>query len=201
MRSFGLPGDAVRSAHHLAGDSVRPIDVGKVTCTAGTAEMTRYFPNIAEAGLGGAVVARAARLPAFLGSAKYFCGFWLTLPGFRPGTVRLDADGQVFSWRAHNVVVANCRFYGGGMCISPKSEPDDGALDVLVMAGPKSDAFTIVPKIHRGTHLPHRNIVELSGDRVRVETDLPFQIEADGETLGFTPATFEVIRKPIRLKV
>lgn len=201
VRSFGLPGDAVRAAHHLAGDSVRPIDVGKVTCTAGAAEITRYFLNIAEAGLGGAVVARAARLPGFLGPAKYFCGFWLALPGFRPGTVRLDVDGQAFQWRAHNVVVANCRFYGGGMRISPRSEPDDGVLDVLVMAGPKSDAFTMVPKIYRGTHLPHGNIAELRGDRVRVKTDLPFPVEADGETLGTTPATFEVVRKPIRLKV
>lgn len=57
VKSFGLPGDAVQAARHLAGDRVCHIDVGKVTCTAGTAEMTRYFPNIAEAGLGGAVVA------------------------------------------------------------------------------------------------------------------------------------------------
>jgi diacylglycerol kinase (ATP) len=201
VRSFGLPGDAVQAAHHLAGDSVRHIDVGKVTCTTGPAEMTRYFPNIAEAGLGASVVARAAALPGFLGPAKYLCGFWLTLPGFRPGTVRLDVDGQEFCWRAHNVVVANCRFYGGGMLISPKSEPDDGALDVLVMVGPKSDAFTMLPKIYRGAHLPHRNIVELRASQVRVETEPPVQIEADGETLGTTPATFEVLRTPIRVKV
>ena len=201
VKSFGLPGDTVQAACHLAGDSVRHIDVGKVTCAAGTAEVTRYFPNIAEAGLGGAVVARAARLPGFLGPAKYFCGFWLTLPGFRPGTVRLDTDGQAFGWRAHNVVVANCRFYGGGMQISPKSEPDDGALDVLVMVGPKSDAFTTLPKVYRGTHLPHRNVAELRASRVRIEADPPFLIEADGESLGTTPATFEIIRTPIRLKV
>jgi len=92
-------------------------------------------------------------------------------------------------------------FYGGGMQISPRSEPDDGVLDVLVMAGPKSDAFTLLPKIYRGSHLPHPNIVELQAGRVRIETDPPFQVEADGETLGTTPATFEVIRNPIRLKV
>jgi diacylglycerol kinase (ATP) len=201
VRSFGLPGDAVQAAHRLAGDGVRPIDVGKVTFTVGTAQATRYFPNIAEAGLGGAVVARASGLPAFLGPAKYFCGFWLTLPRFRPAPIRLDADSQAFQWRAHNVVVANCRFYGGGMQISPRSEPDDGALDVLVMVGPKSDAFTMLPKIYRGTHLPHRNIVELRVSRVRIDTDLPFRIEADGEVLGTTPATFEVIRNPIRVKV
>jgi diacylglycerol kinase (ATP) len=201
VRSFGLPGDTVAAVRHLAGDRVRPIDVGRVDFTDGPAQVTRYFPNIAEAGLGGAVVARAARLPAFLGSARYLAGFWLTLPGFRPATVRLDADGRAYQWRAHNVVVANCRFYGGGMQISPRSEPDDGALDVLVMAGPKSDAFTMLPRIYRGTHLPHRNIAELRASRLAIEADPPFPIEADGETLGTTPATFEIIRAAIRLKV
>ena len=207
VRSFDLPGDALQAARHLAGDEVRPIDVGQVTVTDGSAEVTRYFLNIAEAGLGATVVARAARLPAFLGHARYLAAFWLMFPGFRPATVRLDADGQTGQaaqtgrWRAHNVVVANCRFYGGGMQISPKSEPDDGALDVLVMAGPKTDAFTALPKIYRGTHLPHRNIVELRASRLTVEADPPFRIEADGELLGTTPATFEIIPTPIRLKV
>ena len=204
VRSFNLPGDVLQAARHLTGDQVRPIDVGQVTVTAGSAEITRYFANIAEAGLGAAVVTRATRLPAFLGHARYLAAFWLVLPGFRPATVRLDADGQAGQarqWRAHNVVVANARFYGGGMQISPKSEPDDGALDVLVMTGPKSDAFTAVPNIYRGAHLPHRNIVELRAARVRIEADPPFQIEADGEMLGTTPATFAIIPTPIRLKV
>jgi diacylglycerol kinase (ATP) len=201
VRSFSLPGDAVRASHHLAGDAVRHMDVGKVTFMSGSSEVTRYFANIAEAGLGAAVVARTGRLPRSLGSAKYFCGFWLTLPAFRPAAVRLDADGRSFEWRAHNVVVANCRFYGGGMQISPNSQPDDGALDVLAMVGPKTDAFTMLPKIYKGAHLPHRNIAELRARRVRLEADPPFRIEADGEVLGTTPATFEVIDKPIRVKV
>jgi YegS/Rv2252/BmrU family lipid kinase len=201
VRSFGLPGDAVEGARHLAGDAVWRIDIGKLTCAAGPGQAVRYFPNIAEAGLGAAVVARAARLPGFLGPAKYFCGFWLTLPGFRPGAVRLDADGQAFQWNAYNVVVANCRFYGGGMQISPKSEPDDGALDILVMVGPKSDAFTTLPKVYRGSHLPHRDIVELRAGCVRIETDPPFPVEADGEVVGTTPVTFEVIPRAIQVKV
>ena len=201
VRSFGLPGDAVQATHHLAGDRVRPIDVGTVTVTDGAASMTRCFANIAEAGLGGAVVARAARLSPLLRGARYACGFWLTLPGFRPATVRLDADGQAYQWRAFNVVVANCRFYGGGMQISPKSQPDDCALDVLVMTGPKSDAFTTIPKVYKGTHLPHRNIAELPALRLRIEADPPFPVEADGETLGTTPASFGIISNAIRLKL
>jgi diacylglycerol kinase (ATP) len=201
VKSFGIPGDAVRAARHLTGDAVRTIDVGKVTVADGAATTVKYFSNIAEAGLGGAVVARASRLPAALARARYFFGFWLTLPRFRPATVRLDADGQAFEWLAHNVVVANCRFYGGGMQISPKSEPDDGRLDVLVMTGPKSDAYTTLPRMYRGTHLPHRNIAELRASRVTIETDVPYPVEADGEVLGTTPATFEVIPGALRLKV
>jgi diacylglycerol kinase (ATP) len=55
--------------------------------------------------------------------------------------------------------------------------------------------------VYRGTHLPHRNIAELRVSRVTVETDVPYPIEADGETLGTTPATFEVIPGALRLKV
>ncbi len=198
VRSFDLPGDAERAAHHLAGDRLRPLDVGSVTCADG---VTRYFANIAEVGLGGAVVARAERLSRLLGGARYACGFWLTLPGFRPAAVRLEADGQPFAWRAFNVVVANCRFYGGGMHISPKSDPCDRALDVLVMTGPKSDSFTTLPKVYRGTHLPHRDIAELRAGAVRVDADRPLPVEADGETLGMTPASFGIIPGALRLKV
>ncbi|HMI25238.1 MAG TPA: hypothetical protein VK594_12190, partial [Streptosporangiaceae bacterium] len=198
VRSFGLPPDAAQAAERLTGDRVRTIDVGTVTCEDGE---TRCFVNIAEAGLGGAVVARAANFGKLLGGARYAAGFWLTLPRFRPAAVRLDADGQYHAWRAFNVVVANCRFYGGGMQISPNSDPGDCLLDILVMTGPKSDSFTTLPKVYKGAHLPHRNIAELRAAQVSIEAEPGFQVEADGELLGVTPASFGIIPGAIRLKV
>ena len=80
VRTFGLPGDATRAATLLAGDKVVPFDVAKVeyTGTDGT-RVSRYFPGVAQAGMGAAMVARADRLPAALGRARYFVGFWSTL--------------------------------------------------------------------------------------------------------------------------
>ena len=198
VRSFGLPADVGQAAARLAGDRVRTIDVGTVTCADGN---TTCFVNIAEVGLGAAVVARAANLGRFLGGARYAAGFWLTLPRFRPAAVRLDADGQHHAWRAFNVVVANCRFYGGGMQISPNSDPCDCLLDILVMTGPKSDSFSILPKVYKGAHLPHRNIAELRAARLSVEAEPCFPVEADGELLGTTPASFGIIPGALRLKV
>jgi diacylglycerol kinase family enzyme len=125
----------------------------------------------------------------------------MALPGFRAGRIRLEADGRAFRGRVHNVVVANCRFFGGGMHISPKSLPDDGAFDVLVLKGPKSQSFTFTPKVYRGTHLPDPDIVELSAAQVRVESEPALRIEADGELLGDTPATFELVPAPLMLKI
>jgi len=201
VRSFGLPGDAEQAAGRLAGDDVRTVDVGTVTCAGAK---PRCFVNIAQAGLGGEVVARSAGfkgLSRYLGGARYAAAFWLSLPGFRPAAVRLDADGHPYAWRAFNVVVANCRFYGGGMQISPKCDPGDGLLDVLVMTGPKSGSFTTLPKVYRGAHLPHRHIAELRAGRLRVDAGAPFPVEADGELLGTTPASFGIIPAGLRLKV
>ena len=198
VRSFGLPGDAEQAAGRLAGDGVRAVDVGTVTCAGAR---PRYFVNIAQAGLGGQVVARSAGLSRYLGRARYAAAFWLTLPGFRPATVRLDADGHAYAWRAFNVVVANCRFYGGGMQISPNSDPGDCLLDVLVMTGPKSGSFTTLPKVYQGAHLPHRHIAELHAAGLRVDAGAPFPVEADGELLGTTPASFGIIPGGLRLKV
>jgi YegS/Rv2252/BmrU family lipid kinase len=203
VRTFGLPGDATRACSHLTGDNTYPLDVGKITYTApGGGTETRYFVNVAEAGLGAAVAARADRMSPRFGQAKYFVGFWLTLPRFKLADVRVRADRKTYEGPAYMIVVGNGQYYGGGMKVSPRSYPGDGVLDGVVFKGPKSDAFTMIPKIYRGEHVPHPHIEEL---RVKtelvVEADRPLPIEADGEVLGNTPATFAVIPHPITMKL
>jgi diacylglycerol kinase (ATP) len=198
VRSFGIPRTAVRAARHLARGEVRLIDVGRIRFDSG---QTRYFVNIAEAGLGGSVVARAATLPGFLGSARYLAAFCLALPRFEVGATQVTAGEDKLDSRALNVVVANCRFYGGGMQISPKSLPDDGALDVLVMTGPKRVACTTMPRVFLGRYLPHPHVTELRGSSVRIDGSDRYPVEADGELLGTTPATFEIVPGALRILV
>lgn len=203
VRTFGLPGDVTRSCQHLLGENTYPLDVGRLTYTDHDgSRVSRYFPNVAEAGLGAAVAARAERLPRWLGQAKYFAAFWLTLPRFKLARVTMRADNRAYEGPALMVIVGNCQYYGGGMKISPRSYPGDGVLDVLLFTGPKSDAFTLLPKVYRGEHIPHGHIKEF---RVRtalsIDADRPLPLEADGEVLGFTPATFEVVPQAIRMKL
>ena len=203
VRTFGLPGDSTRACYHLAGDNTYPLDVGKITYTAEGGEGgIRYFVNVAEAGLGAAVAARADRMSPRLGQSKYFVGFWLELPRFKLANVRVQADRKTYEGPAFLVVVANAQYYGGGMKISPRSYPGDAVLDVLVFKGPKSDSFTMIPKIYRGEHLPHDHVEEFRVKReLVIEADRPLPIESDGEVLGTTPASVEVLAQPIQMKL
>ena len=202
VRTFGLPGDAGRATAVLQGESVFPIDVGKVTfATADGTTASRYFAGVAEAGLGAAMAARASRLPRGLGRGRDFLGFWFALTRFRVPEIRMTVGDAEVGGRATHVVVANCQYRGGGMRISPRSWPNDGLLDVLVFRGPKSDAFTRLPKLFHGDYLPDPNVGEYKGRRLTLDADRPLPVQADGEILGTTPATFELLRLPIRLKL
>ncbi|MFM8999550.1 MAG: diacylglycerol/lipid kinase family protein [Actinomycetota bacterium] len=202
VRTFGLPGDATRAGGHLAGENAYPLDVGHIRYSTADGQHERYFVNVAEAGLGGAVALRAERLPRSLGQSRYFLGFWLTLPRYRLAQVRVVAGRQVYEGPAYAIILGNAQFYGGGMRISPRSYPGDGVLDVLIFKGPKSDAFTLLPQIYRGGHLPHDHIEEFRvRDEVTIEADRPLPIEADGEFLGTTPATVSVLAHPILMKL
>jgi diacylglycerol kinase (ATP) len=201
VRTFGLPQDVGKAVRHLTGDRLYRIDVMKAEYRNGDGPAVRFVPNIAEVGLGGAVVGRAERLPKWLGRSRYFWGFWLTVGRYRPGEITVRADRKTFTGQANNVVVANCQFYGGGMKISPRSYPGDGLLDVQISTGPKSEAFTLIPKIYRGEHIPHPHIKELRGRVIAIEAERPLPVEGDGEVLGHTPATFTVLPGVLSLKI
>jgi diacylglycerol kinase (ATP) len=200
--TFGLPGDVKGACTHLDGDNVFPVDLGKMSCRGSDPDAAiRYFANVAEVGMGAAALSRAHRFPERLGRSREFLGFWSALARCRPSRVSVRAGEQAFDGQATDVVVANAQYHRGGMRISPRSWPGDGLLDVLVMTGPRSDAFTLLPKIYRGDHLPHPNIVEMKGRTIDVDVARTWPVEADGRPVGVTPARFEVIREPIRLKI
>ncbi len=201
IKTFGiraLPGAAVG---HLDGPNSFPIDIGKIVYTEGGREVTRYFPNIAEVGLGAEVVARAAKLPRWLGPTVYLFAFWLTMGRHKVAQVKVDLVDRTYEGPMNNMVVANGQFFGGGMKIAPKAAPTDGLLDVQIEHARKKDAIAMMPKVFKGAHLPHPDVKEAKRVRCSISSERPLLIEADGEVLGHTPARFEVLRDIIRLKV
>lgn len=201
IKTFGLPEGAEDSVKHLIGENLFPFDVGRVTHTVGDDTASEYFMNVAEAGLGGEVARRSEKLPRFLGKVRYLIGFWLTLASSKATEGRILLDDKVYEGVVTNLVVANAQFFGGGMKIAPKAHPGDGKFDVLVQKGTKRDYIYGITKVFKGEHVPHPSIKQYMAARVEVETDVPLQVEADGEILGKTKAIFEILPDALRLKI
>lgn len=201
IRTFGIPRMPGHATAHLDGDTSFPIDIGKVTFARGEAFATRYFANIAEAGMGALVARRAAGMPSILGPTSYFFAFWSVLGTFQPAEVKVDLMDRTYEGPALNVVVANGQFFGGGMKVAPRAAPTDGVLDIQIQATTKREAVALLPRVYKGEHVPHEHIKESKRVKVSVTAEPPLPVEADGEVLGHTPATFEVLKNAISLKI
>jgi diacylglycerol kinase family enzyme len=58
-----------------------------------------------------------------------------------------------------------------------------------------------MPKIYRGTHLPHPKAELLRGATVTISSEDPLPVELDGEQPGTTPLRLEVVPNALRLRV
>jgi diacylglycerol kinase family enzyme len=202
LRQFGLPLDAERASRHLEGQNVYPIDVGVVRCTGNGGESReRHFANIGAVGLGATMAERAAGTDGSTAGRRLFLGFWRAVLTAKRAAVHVEASRKTYDGTAYDVVIGNGRFGPGGFRVSPRSFPGDGVLEVLVHHGPRSYAFTSLPKAYRGEQVPSPHITELRGNRVRVEANPALPVAVDGHALGHTPAEFEVLPQALLLKV
>jgi diacylglycerol kinase (ATP) len=204
VRTYGIPRrleNAVQVALH---GRTRTIDLGRARYRSWDgSDGESLFANIASAGMSGAIAKRSNESSKALGGKVSY--LWATLAVFsrwRSDEVRVTVDGEERHGRMHDVVVANGRYFGGGMKICPEAEPDDGFFDVLLIGDlTKRDLLLTLPKTYRGKHLPHPKAEVLRGAVVELETPEPLPVELDGEQPGTTPARFEVVPQTLRLRV
>jgi YegS/Rv2252/BmrU family lipid kinase len=203
-RTFGIPRNIEAAVRVALEGELRVIDAGKVTYRAWDgAERSSFFANIASAGMGGAVAQRANDTTKALGGkASYLLATLAVFAHWKPTDVRLTVDSETREGRMLEVLVANARYLGGGMKMFPEAEPDDGLFDVLTLGDiTKADLVRTMPKLYRGTHLPHPKAELLRGKVVSIITDAPIPIQLDGEQPGTTPASFEIVPQALRLRV
>src|SRR5437588_2634683 len=190
VRTFGISKKTERALDIAATAPARTIDLGRVSYTApdGT-PATRYFANIASAGLTGVAADRVNRSGKPLGATAAFA--WAavaTFASYRNSRFVVEIDGEVLDQTCNNAIVANCRYFAGGMKILPEADPSDGMLDVLVWGDvSKVDLALNLHKLYRGTHVTHPKATIRRAHQVTVTPEAPLPIEVDGEQPGVTP--------------
>jgi YegS/Rv2252/BmrU family lipid kinase len=204
VRTYAIPRKVDGAVDVALHGRTREIDLGRARFRAWDgSDGEALFANIASAGMSGAIAKRTNETSKALGGKVSY--LWATLAVFsrwQNDEVVVRVDGEEHRGRMHDVVVANGRYFGGGMMICPGAEPDDGQFDVLLIGDlTKRDLMLTLPKTYRGRHLPHSKATLLKGARVEIETPEPLPVELDGEQPGTTPVSFEVVPQALRLRV
>src|SRR5581483_7009265 len=169
VRTYAIPPkleDAVRVA---TGGAVRAIDVGRVGYRSWDGHTADgCFVNIASVGMSGAIAQRANDGSKALGGRVSYV--WATLAVFarwQNTEVGVSVAGETRRGVMQDVVVANGRWFGGGMMICPEAASDDGLFDVLLIGDlTRADLLRTLPKTYRGRHLPHPKAELLRGPAV-----------------------------------
>lgn len=201
-RTAHIPKSAARALRALLSEHTRTIDAGRIDFDDGS---RRFFVNVADCGVGGEVVARVNRCRVkgggVRGSAVFLYQSLATLLQYSGLDVAVTVDGRLIERRVQSVVIANGRYFGGGMRIAPDAELDDGLFDVVIVeSASRLKTIRGVPSLYRGTHVRRPQVEVCRARQVRIDHgSTPLLFDVEGEQVGQTGATITCLPGALRL--
>jgi len=209
LRSFRISLAAWRKFCSGAGNA-RTIDLGVIAPLipdgpgAADPPEPHYFCCVGGVGLDTQIARRANLLPRWLRArGGYALSLLPALWRFEPVATTISLPGlenpDVFVIRNTKSTIvtafANAPSYGGGMKIAPHAQLDDGRLDVSVIDHMnKLKLFCLFPTIYFGRHLSIPQVEYFQAERLKLQTDEPQDVYADGEYVCRTPIEVRIAR-------
>ncbi len=200
-RCLGIGTDLERAFAVLRGDFFRAIDVGRVEIEGNS----RYFLNVAGAGFDSRVAARInehrPRILAKLGgTGAYLVACLSEMRAFPLAEMTLEINGKTVKHRAVLCAVANASSYGGGMLVAPDADLSDGLFEICLIKALSRGAFLrAFPGVFAGKHVHHPKVEMFKTAKIRLECQPALPVLVDGDILGFTPATFEIVPRAVEV--
>ena len=196
-RTLGIPMNPARAIDALREADTVAIDLGLV-------EGGPAFAIGLGIGLDATMIARVStRLKRRIGYLAYglsALGAGLRLDRF---AATITVDGTVHRVNTSSVLVANFgTVLGDLLCFGDDIGHLDGVLDVCVFSPPtRVHALRILWRMLRcGLHRDD-NVRVFRGRDIRIETDRPRAMQADGDLIGETPVTLRVLPGAVRVLV
>lgn len=192
--------------------NVRTIDLGVISpldATASTPQPQHYFCCVGGVGLDAEIARRANQMPRWLrGFGGYALSLFRALPALTALRMKIttsaNSSPEELSPRSDQPTIlaafANAPMYGGGMKIAPNAQLDDSQLDICLISDiDRFKLFCLFPTIYFGRHLRVPEVEYFKAARLRIETEHPQDVYADGEYVCRTPIEASVAPKVLRI--
>jgi diacylglycerol kinase (ATP) len=172
--------DPVQALEDAFGGSDRPIDVGELN--------GRPFVNIGGIGFDGHIAHRFHALKqGKRGALPYLTIGLRSVWRYRAASYRITLDAETIDRRALLVAFANGCQYGNNAVIAPRSRPDDGKLEVVIVdRWPAAKNFLRLHHLFRRSADRAPGVITRQTTEARVLSDQPMEIHVDGEPVEAT---------------
>lgn len=190
--SLDIPSDLTQAIQTLVEGERGRFDMGKVN--------DHYFVEVVGVGLEatlfpcGDEVKEGIKKSYWAALKSFFSGIQ-TFVQFKHHRLVLRFDGKrIRRLRALQVNICNSPRYGMQFTLAPEAKMNDGKLDVVYIDNPsKWDHLRHFFKAMRGQSLPHDRLNIDQVAKIEIKSYPPLKVHADGQYLGVTPITVEVI--------
>ena len=187
------------------------IDLCKIECQGDDGStVTHYFINNSSIGLISlanlkfnsvkGISKQIKRLSVDAGAVMAGLGAILKFKGI---TCSLRMDDEEFdSLRLTNLTVFKTPYFGGGMYYGVETFQDDGLLNVaIVEAQSRLRLAAVIPSLYTGKIFEkecayHRTCTELT-----IDVEEKIIIETDGESIGYPPARYSILKRAVNVIV
>lgn len=123
-----------------------------------------------------------------------------TLFNFDYTNFTAEIDGKTIPYRSFIACIANGRQYGGGIPISPASDPTDNKLNfIAVKAMPKLKIIGAFPKLKSGKILKFKETEHFTCQSVNVITEKPCAINVDGELYQDVALNVQIVSNKLKV--
>lgn len=195
-----IPSDPIRAARILVRGRRRVIDLGRAILPDG-----EHFFGVA---VGAGIDARIMGETALVHKRRWGIGAYMAttlrvLPDLRSTPIVVTVDGETLETNAALVMIMNC----GEMIpplvrVRPEINPEDGLLDMVTITADSPwqglrGLFRVILDGRRGEIRETPYIRYARGIKFTVESAEPLPVQFDGDPVGDTPFTAEVVPRAL----
>ena len=177
------------------------LDLARVELTEGlpgsTGEpMVRFSHNLVTWGLGVDSTIQAEKM-RWMGPIRYDVGIVLAILAARRRTATLRLDDRLITDDFTLFLVQNSQTGGSQLPLAPGASMDDGLMDIGILKKmTRRDVFKAFGMLKsEGRHVYHPRVDYHRFTTLSIETDRPTAINIDGENIGSTPLSMEVLKQ------
>ena len=174
------------------------IDIG----LASTNRNSKYFLNIADAGIGGKVVQILdSQRKHFGGKFSYFSAILRGFLKYKKPNVSIKINEIEMNGPLLMVAICNGKMFGDGLIIAPDAKIDDGFLNVSLFSKVSIFDYLInLSRLKSGIKLVHKEVRYFKCQKVELKVkEGELFTETDGELFESGDVTFEIVPQAIRL--